>query len=89
MKSKERKKRKGELQKFFPTKEQHAFLTVKQQSRNAQVNCDLYAVFSELLCIDSQEYFSQHFILEESLARHWDNLGATSSSLGRQFITYW
>lgn len=39
--NKEGKEREGEIHMFFPTKEQHEFLTVKQQSRNAQVNCDL------------------------------------------------
>lgn len=61
---------------------------MNQQSGKAQINCDLYIVFSELLCIESQEDFSQQFVLEKSLARQWDNLGVISSSLGRQFITY-
>lgn len=82
--SREGKKREGEIHKFFLTKEQHEFLTVNHQAENAQVNCDLYIVFSE-----PQEYFSQHFVLGESLARNWGNLGATSSNLGRQFVTYW
>lgn len=62
------RERKGREEKFFLTKQQHEFLTMNQQSGNAQVKCDLCIVFSQLLCIESQEYFSQHFVLEKSLA---------------------
>lgn len=51
----------------------------------AQVNCDLYIAFSALLCVEPQEDYSQQFVLEESLARQWDNLVTISSNLGRQF----
>lgn len=58
---------------FFLTKEQQEILPVNQRSGKARINCDLYVVFSELLCIESQEGFSQQFVLEAS----WQGSGAT------------
>lgn len=46
MKSREGKKREGEIHKLVLTKEQHEFLTMNQQSGNAQVKCDfIYSIF--------------------------------------------
>lgn len=50
----------------FSRKNNNNFLPVNQQSEKAQINSDLYIVFYELLCIESQEDFSQQFVPEES-----------------------